>query len=138
MQVVNLSLGHRVFSPAKDDPLVRAVEKCPAAGLIVVASAGNYGQNRKTGVSGYTGLTSPGNAPSALTLATLRAHRLQARASLQNGRGNEARRKLGAAREGFLRKSFLRHGEYHDQAVWTILAEERVDAFSLRILSIIH
>jgi subtilisin family serine protease len=67
VQVVNLSLGHPIFSPAKDDPLVRAVEKCSAAGLIVVASAGNYGQNRTTGVTGYTGLTSPGNSPSALT-----------------------------------------------------------------------
>jgi serine protease AprX len=67
VQIVNLSLGHPIFSPAKDDPLVRAVEKASAAGLIVVVSAGNYGQNQKTGVPGYTGLTSPGNAPSALT-----------------------------------------------------------------------
>jgi serine protease AprX len=67
VQVVNLSLGHPIFSPAKDDPLVQAVEKATAAGLIVVASAGNYGQNQNTGVTGYTGLTSPGNAPSALT-----------------------------------------------------------------------
>ena len=58
---------------------------------------------------------------------TLGAHRLEARASLANGRGNEALRKLGATREGILRKSFLRHGEYHDQALWTILADEWVD-----------
>jgi serine protease AprX len=67
VQIVNLSLGHPIYSPAKDDPLVRAVEKASAAGLIVVVSAGNYGQNQRTGVTGYTGLTSPGNAPSALT-----------------------------------------------------------------------
>ena len=67
VQIVNLSLGHPIYSPAKDDPLVRAVEQASAAGLIVVASAGNYGQNQKTGATGYTGLTSPGNAPSALT-----------------------------------------------------------------------
>ena len=58
---------------------------------------------------------------------TLGAHRLEARASLANGRGNEALRKLGATREGILRKSFLRHGEHHDQALWTILADEWVD-----------
>ena len=26
VQIVNLSLGHPIFAPAKDDPLVRAVE----------------------------------------------------------------------------------------------------------------
>ena len=72
--IVNLSLGHPIYSPAKDDPLVQAVEHASAAGLIVVASAGNYGQNQKTGVSGYTGLTSPGNAPSALTFGAANTH----------------------------------------------------------------
>ena len=60
--------------------------------------------------------------------ATLGAHRLEARASLANGRGNEALRKIGATREGTLRKSFLRHGEYHDQALWTIIADEWLTA----------
>ena len=55
---------------------------------------------------------------------TLGAHRLEARASVRNGRGNAALRKLGALREGTLRNSFLRNGEYHDQALWTILADE--------------
>lgn len=41
-------------------------------------------------------------------------HRLEARAAVQNGRGNGALRKLGAAQEGFLRRSFLRQGHYHD------------------------
>lgn len=74
----------------------------------------------------------------SFAFAALRAHRLEARASLQNGRGNAALRKLGATREGFLRKSFLRYGEYHDQALWTILADEWVDALSLRVSSRIH
>src|SRR5262249_29909036 len=68
VQIVNLSLGHPIFSPAADDPLVAAVEHASAAGLIVVASAGNVGINAKTGKPGYTGITSPGNAPSALTV----------------------------------------------------------------------
>jgi len=31
---------------------------------------------------------------------------------------------MGATREGVLRKSFLRNGEYLDQSLWTILAED--------------
>jgi len=51
-------------------------------------------------------------------------HRLEARAATANGRGNGALRKLGAKREGLLRKSFLRNGEYLDQALWTIIDED--------------
>jgi ribosomal-protein-alanine N-acetyltransferase len=51
-------------------------------------------------------------------------HRLEARAALKNGRGNGALRKIGAVHEGVLRGSFLRNGEYLDQALWTILATE--------------
>ena len=52
------------------------------------------------------------------------AHRLEARAAILNGRGNGALRKVGAMQEGILRKSFLRNGEYLDQALWTILDED--------------
>ena len=55
---------------------------------------------------------------------TIGTHRLEARAAILNGRGNGALRKIGATQEGILRKSFLRHGEYHDQALWTILDED--------------
>jgi len=51
-------------------------------------------------------------------------HRLEARAAVQNGRGNGALRKVGAAQEGVLRKSFLRNGEYLDQVLWTIVDED--------------
>jgi ribosomal-protein-alanine N-acetyltransferase len=51
-------------------------------------------------------------------------HRLEARAAILNGRGNGALRKVGAMQEGILRKSFLRNGEYLDQALWTILDED--------------
>ena len=50
--------------------------------------------------------------------------RLEARASVANGRGNGALRKLGAVQEGVLRRSFFRGGEYHDQVMWSVLAEE--------------
>jgi ribosomal-protein-alanine N-acetyltransferase len=52
-------------------------------------------------------------------------HRLEARAAVENGRGNGALRKIGAVQEGILRKSFLRNGRYIDQSLWTILPEDR-------------
>jgi RimJ/RimL family protein N-acetyltransferase len=51
-------------------------------------------------------------------------HRLEARACVANGRGNGALRKVGALQEGILRKSFLRGGKYHDQALWSIIRED--------------
>jgi ribosomal-protein-alanine N-acetyltransferase len=51
----------------------------------------------------------------------LRIHRLEARAALCNGRGNGAMKKLGAEREGVLRHSFVRDGEFLDQVLWSIL-----------------
>ena len=55
---------------------------------------------------------------------TVGTHRLEARAAVRNGRGNGALRKIGASCEGVLRKSFLRNGEYLDQHIWSILAED--------------
>ena len=52
---------------------------------------------------------------------TIGVHRLEARAAVQNGRGNGALRKIGAVQEGVLRRSFVRRGEYLDQALWSIL-----------------
>jgi RimJ/RimL family protein N-acetyltransferase len=54
--------------------------------------------------------------------------RLEARAALVNGRGNGALRKIGAVQEGVLRRSFLRNGQYFDQALWTILRDDWRDA----------
>jgi RimJ/RimL family protein N-acetyltransferase len=51
-------------------------------------------------------------------------HRLEARASAANARGNGALRKLGAVQEGVLRRSFFRGGEYHDQVMWSVLASD--------------
>jgi len=51
-------------------------------------------------------------------------HRLEARAALCNGRGNGAMKKLGAEREGILRHSFVRDGEFLDQVLWSILQED--------------
>ena len=51
-------------------------------------------------------------------------HRLEARASVANGRGNGALRKIGAVQEGILRRSFLRNGMHHDQVLWGIVADD--------------
>jgi serine protease AprX len=52
--------------------LVQAVERASQAGIIVVAAAGNYGKNPTTGLPGYAGITSPGNAPSAITVGSVK------------------------------------------------------------------
>jgi RimJ/RimL family protein N-acetyltransferase len=69
---------------------------------------------------------------------TIGSHRLEARAAVLNGRGNGALRKIGATREGVLRKSFLRNGEYLDQSLWTILAEDWRDAKATWGSPVIH
>jgi ribosomal-protein-alanine N-acetyltransferase len=57
-------------------------------------------------------------------IETLNVLRLEARAAVANGRGNGALRKLGAVQEGILRRSFLKNGQFLDQMLWSILAEE--------------
>ena len=68
IDIINLSLGHPILESAATDPRVRAVERAAAPGVIVVASAGNFGTNPNTGDIRYAGTTSPGNAPSAITV----------------------------------------------------------------------
>ena len=52
---------------------------------------------------------------------TLGVHRLEARAAVLNGRGNGALRKIGAVKEGVLRKSLERNGQFLDQVLYAIL-----------------
>ena len=66
----------------------------------------------------------------AFTFTALRSHRLEARASADNARGNGALRKVGATREGLLRESFLRDGIYYDQVLWSICADDWRDGRS--------
>lgn len=54
----------------------------------------------------------------------LGVHRLEARAAVRNSRGNAALRKLGAIQEGVLRQAFFRNGEYMDQVLWSLLAQD--------------
>lgn len=55
---------------------------------------------------------------------TVGIHRLEARAAVANGRGNGALAKIGAVKEAILRRSFLRSGRHHDQALWSIVRED--------------
>ena len=51
-------------------------------------------------------------------------NRLEARAVVQNGRGNGALRKLGAVPEGILRGSLVKDGQHLDQIMWSIVARD--------------
>lgn len=70
IRVISLALGHPVVEPTAVDPLGRAVARAAAAGIVVVASAGNYGRT-SDGAPVLGGITSPGNAPQALTVGAL-------------------------------------------------------------------
>jgi serine protease AprX len=73
IKVINLSLGHPVTEPSATDPLCLAVDRAVASGITVAVSAGNYGLT-STGAPVLGGITSPGNAPSALTVGATDTH----------------------------------------------------------------
>ena len=60
----------------------------------------------------------------AFAFKTLGVVRLEARAALDNVRGNGALKKIGAVPEGVLRKCCLSNGEYRDHMMWSILADD--------------
>src|ERR1051325_9030465 len=80
VQIVNLSLGHPIYSDAAHDPLVQAVQQASAAGLIVITAAGNHGRNDITGDPGYAGVTSPCNAPSTICVGAVNTNNTTTRA----------------------------------------------------------
>jgi len=59
---------------------VQAVENAVRAGLVVITASGNFGVNPRTGRPGYAGVTSPGNAPSAITIGALNTFETVSRA----------------------------------------------------------
>ena len=70
---------------------------------------------------------------------TLNVRRLEARAAVQNGRGNGALIKMGAVQEAILRKSFAKNGRTYDQVLFSILDSDwrespRADVRSYRAL----
>jgi ribosomal-protein-alanine N-acetyltransferase len=50
-------------------------------------------------------------------------HRIEARAAVNNPRGNAALKKIGARQEGILRAAFVYEGQYIDQNLWAILSD---------------
>ena len=74
IDIINLSLGHPIYESRKRIHWSRPWRMQFAAGSSVVASAGNYGINQETGNVGYAGITSPGNAPSAVTVGATDTH----------------------------------------------------------------
>jgi serine protease AprX len=73
IQVINLSLGAPVTQPYRDDPMCEAVQRAVAAGIIVVAAAGNNGVNAE-GQTVYGSIVTPGNDPSVITVGAIDTH----------------------------------------------------------------
>ena len=67
IRVVNLSLGAPAIESWRNDPLCRAVRKLTAAGIVVVAAAGNNGKTA-SGQKIYGAIHSPGNDPTVITV----------------------------------------------------------------------
>ncbi len=65
MNVINLSIGEPEVEP-KRDLVVAAIDGAAAAGVVPVVAAGN-----DFGSFGYGSISSPGNAPGAITVAAV-------------------------------------------------------------------
>lgn len=64
IKIINLSLGTPATHSPDKDPLVKAVEKCVEAGIIVVTAAGNSGPNART-------ILSPGISKEVITVGAV-------------------------------------------------------------------
>ena len=73
IRVINLSLGAPVTQPYRDDPMCEAVERAVAAGIVVVAAAGNYGLNVE-GQTVYGSIATPANDPTVITVGAVDTH----------------------------------------------------------------
>jgi serine protease AprX len=67
IRIVNLSVATGVYESYNTDPLTLAARQAVAAGIVVVAAAGNAGRG-PGGSTQYGGITAPGNAPWVLTV----------------------------------------------------------------------
>jgi RimJ/RimL family protein N-acetyltransferase len=54
----------------------------------------------------------------------LRLHRVEARIAVANTRSRRAFERLGATKEGLLRESFFKDGQYQDQYLYVVLEQE--------------
>lgn len=67
IRIVNLSVASGVYESYNSDPLTLAAKRVVAAGVVVVAAAGNNGRG-PSGRTQYAGITAPGNAPWVVTV----------------------------------------------------------------------
>ena len=67
IQVINMSLGTAARDSYTNDPLCLAARRAVNAGIVVVASAGNFGKSL-TGEKLYGTIGSPGIEPSVITV----------------------------------------------------------------------
>src|SRR6185503_4176209 len=70
IRVLNMSLGTPAGGSYRDDPMAKAAERAAAAGIVIVASAGNLGK-LPDGTPLVGGVVSPGYTPSAITVGAL-------------------------------------------------------------------
>jgi serine protease AprX len=64
IKVISLSLGSQAIQPAKDDPMVKVVEKAWNQGIVVVVAAGNEGPEERT-------ISSPGISEKVITVGAM-------------------------------------------------------------------
>ena len=76
MDIINISAGVAVSSQLDRDPLVAAVERASALGVVVVLAAGNEGPSLNT-------IDSPASAPSAIAVGASENDRMFVTASIQ-------------------------------------------------------
>jgi len=67
IRILNLSVGHPVYESYVTDPLCRAARAAVAAGIVVVAAAGNDGRIG----SGFGTIVSPANEPSVIAVGAM-------------------------------------------------------------------
>ena len=73
IRVINMSLGTPVKDSYINDPLCQAARRAVNAGIVVVASAGNYGKDW-LGNEMYGGINSPGIEPSVITVGAVNTY----------------------------------------------------------------
>ena len=78
IKVMNLSLGANSTESYLTDPLCRAARRAVAAGITVIAAAGNYGQS-ENGLERYGSITSPGDDPTVITVGAVNTHQTDSR-----------------------------------------------------------
>jgi serine protease AprX len=71
IRIINLSIGTGVMDSYNKDPLCKAVKIAWERGLVVVVSAGNYGN---TAYGPYGLITSPGNSPYVITVGATNSY----------------------------------------------------------------